>query len=355
MLRQRLKPRNIRSLLTSTGSDFFPLATGQDRCFDARGREIACPESGQDGESRYGRPWPQPRFEVAGEVVLDALTGLRWTKNANPNDFPVTWPEALALAAAMNAEQAFGYDDWRLPNRRELLSLISYQAKKPALPAGHPFANIFLGWCWSSTSAAIDPAYAWYVHLEGGRMFYGRKDQYYLFWPVRGKSRFLAATGQNVCHDQEGRIIACRGSGQDGAFKHGIPAPEPRFLVNGATVQDRHTGLLWLRNADYFKKTLTWQQALEAVAQLNQERLDGRQGWRLPPINALESLVDCSRHTPALAADHPFLNVREVYWSSTTSFFETDWAWALYLHKGALGIGHKPAADFAVWPVCFPG
>ncbi|MDZ7642455.1 MAG: DUF1566 domain-containing protein [Desulfurivibrio sp.] len=333
---------------------FTPLATGQHRCFDAQGGEIPCPGSGQDGESRYGRPWPQPRFISAGEVVRDALTGLYWTRNANPNDFPVTWPEALALAAAMNAEQAHGYTDWRLPNRRELLSLLSYQTKKPALPAGHPFTNVFLGWCWSSTSAAINPAYAWYIHLEGGRMFYGHKDQYYLFWPVRGASQVLAATGQDACYDQQGKVVDCPGSGQDGEFRHGTPAPESRFLVHGATVRDRHTGLLWLQDADYFGRAMNWQQALAAVEQLNREQLGGCQGWRLPPINALESLVDCSRHTPALPANHPFLKVPEVCWSATTSFFETDWAWALYLHKGALGVGHKPTTSFAVWPVCLP-
>ena len=332
---------------------FTPPATDQDQCFDTHGNEIGCLNSGQDGETRYGRDWPTPRFRVDGEVVQDHLTGLFWTKNANPHDFPASWPEALEQVAAMNAEQAFGYDDWRLPNRRELLSLISYQTKKPALPAGHPFYNIFLGWYWSSTSAAINPAYAWYIHLEGGRMFYGRKDQDYLFWPVRGQSGALAATGQSSCYDQTGNITSCRGSGQDGELQYGVPAPDPRFRLDGAAACDRQTGLLWLLDANYFKKLLTWQEALQAVQQLNQAEVGGRRDWRLPSINALESLVDCSRHSPALPENHPFINVQDVYWSATTSFFETDWAWALYLHKGALGVGHKPAPHFNVWPVCF--
>lgn len=334
---------------------YLPPATGQDRCYDEGGKEIVCRGSGQDGAIGYGRDWPSPRFRVEGEVVEDALTGLWWTRNANPHDFPLNWGEALKLAAAMNVEKAFGYSDWRLPNRHELLSLISYQARKPALPAGHPFDNIFLGWYWTSTTAAIAPAYAWYIHLEGGRMFYGRKDQEYLFWPVRGRSEVLAATGQGLCYNQEGGIIACRGSGQDGEFRSGMAPPEPRFLVEGETVRDHHTGLLWLRDADYFKEAMTWQQALQRVEQVNREYVGGRGDWRLPPLNALESLVDCSRHSPALSGDHPFVDPREVYWSSTTSFFETDWAWALYLHKGALGVGHKPSANFSVWPVCGPG
>ena len=58
-----------------------------------------------------------------------------------------------------------------------------------------------------------------------------------------------------------------------------------------------------------------------------------------------------SRHTPALPLDHPFKNVRDVYWSSTTSFFEPDWAWALYLNKGATGVGFKQEKTFHLWPV----
>lgn len=333
---------------------FTPLATGQERCYAADGSEMACPGSGQDGEFRYGRRWSAPRFEPRDEIVLDALTGLCWTRDANRQEFPVTWPEALELAAAMNTARAFGYADWRLPNRRELLSLISHQARKPALPAGHPFVNVFLGWYWTSTSAAINPAYAWYINLEGGRMFYGRKDQYYLFWPVRGHNAVLAATGQQNCHDPAGRLMPCPGSGQDGEFQHGLRPPNPRFRSNDEMVQDRHTGLLWLRDANVGRRPLGWQAALDEIRELNRKNFGGRRDWRLPSINALESLVDCSRHSPALAAGHPFNNVQEVYWSSTTSFFETDWAWALYLTKGALGVGYKPNAAFAIWPVCGP-
>jgi len=66
----------------------------------------------------------------------------------------------------------------------------------------------------------------------------------------------------------------------------------------------------------------------------------------------LESLVDSSTHSPALPGNHPFAEVREVYWSSTTSFYEPDWAWALYLEKGALGVGVKANRTFHAWPVC---
>ena len=330
------------------------LQTGQDQCYDGEGHTIPCPGTGQDGESRRGIHWPEPRFVTRGEIVEDLLTGLQWTRDANLAAFPVTWPEALAAIAEINRTRLQDHDDWRLPNRREMRSLMSYQTRKPSLPTGHPFVNFFLGWYWTSTSAAIDPAYAWYIHLEGARMFYGRKNQYCLFWPVRGTARRLAQTGQKNCYDLDGREMAGRGSGQDGELRQGLVWPAPRFEGRAGIVHDHLTKLVWLRDTDPSGRNLDWPEALALVQQLNRAGAGGRNDWRLPNVNELESLVDCSRAQPALAAGHPFINLREGYWSATTSFFETDWAWVLYLAKGALGVGHKPGKNFSAWPVAGP-
>ncbi|MCO6411936.1 MAG: DUF1566 domain-containing protein [Thiogranum sp.] len=327
------------------------LQTGQVTCHDASGREIDCAGSDQDGEFRRGVRWPTPRFETDGQTVTDRLTGLGWCRNANLAEFPLMWQEALDYVAQMNRDQAFGYSDWRLPNRRELRSLISHRTSRPALPEGHPFTNLFQGWYWSSTTAAISPAHAWYVDMAGGRMFYGGKDQSFLVWPVRGPGEgVLPATGQTWCYSAAGDVIPCASTGQDGEFVCGRSWPSPRFEVSKETVIDRLTNLRWRRAADLVG-AVTWAQALAAVAWLNQQpAVPG--GWRLPNINELESLVDCSTHSPALPVEHPFAALQEVYWSSTTSLYEADWAWALYLNKGAVGVGQKTQAQFHVWAVC---
>lgn len=332
----------------------YYLWTGQVTCHDTLGREVPCAGSGQDAEFKRGIEWPVLRFGQHEEVVLDRLTGLAWTRSANIAGFPLRWQEALDYVADMNRRSAFGYSDWRLPNRRELRSLLSYQTRKPALPEGHPFVDLFLGWYWTSTTAAINPSYAWYVHMEGARMFYGNKEQFALFWPVRDEGiGMLAATGQTRCYDAKGVQIPCGGTGQDGEFQLGRPWPEPRFDIRGKSVVDRLTALSWLKNADLTGGAVTWQGALEAVERLNQDT-GGRGEWRLPNINELESLVDCSMHSPALPPAHPFEDIRETYWSSTTSMFEPDWAWALYLIKGAAGVGQKKGPHFFVWAVNGP-
>ncbi len=295
-------------------------------------------------------PWPSPRFETKGETVFDRLTGLTWTRRANHAGFPLDWNEALAFVADMNRRRELGFDDWRLPNRRELRSLVSLQTRKPALPQGHPFTDVFLGWYWTSTTAAISPDHAWYLHLEGARMFYGGKDQAYLVWPVRGpRNHLLPRTGQQRCFDAHGQPIDCTGTGQDGEWLTGTPWPEPRFKTVGDGVLDRLTGLVWWPVGDFTPEPVTWGQALARVRDLNAD-LDERQ-WRLPGINELESLVDASQARPALPQSAPFDNLMDVYWSSTTSLFEPDWAWALYLDKGATGVGQKKLPAFHAWPV----
>jgi hypothetical protein len=328
------------------------LNTGQINCYDSQGRLIECRGSGQDGELRTGIAWPEPRFSDDARTVLDRLTGLVWLKEANIAEFPLSWSESLEFVQALNRRKHLDREDWRLPNRRELRSLISYQTRNPALPERHPFMRVFIGWYWTSTTSAVNPAYAWYVHMEGGRMFYGRKSQYYLTWPVAGPgSSILPATGQKQCFDGEGHVISPRGEGQDGELRLGVAWPSSRFVLRGELVVDRLTNLVWTRTAGFESEAVSWERALNGVLALNRACWGGIDNWRLPTINELESLVDAGQSEPALPEKHPFDNVREAYWSSTSSSFEPDWCMALYMWKGAVGVGQKRGSHFHAWPV----
>jgi hypothetical protein len=77
----------------------------------------------------------------------------------------------------------------------------------------------------------------------------------------------------------------------------------------------------------------------------------GFNDWRIPHIRELESLIDLEMHSPALPADHPFINIQDFYWSGTTSIYEPRYAWALYIQDGALGVGFKANPEFFLWPV----
>lgn len=303
---------------------FHLLQTDQMRCYDADGRDIACRGTGQDAAmGKQAGVWRPERFEVHGAAVHDHRTGAVWCRQADLAQFPLTWDEANAFVADMRARNAHGLDTWQLPPRRLLFSLLSHQSVNPALPADHPFQQVFTGYYWSSDTCHRLPDQAWYVHLGGGRVHRGMKHGSYMVWPVAPFSEAIMPDGD-------------------------------RFAVTGRCAWDRHTGLMWPLAADGTGAPVTWTAALAAVEQCNRERFAGFDDWRLPNIRELESLVDLGAHDPALAPGHPFASVREGYWSSTTSVYEPRYAWVLYLQDGGVGVGFKPKSDFHVWPVRGP-
>ena len=296
------------------------------------------------------------RFLEQDEVVLDRTTGLIWTKNACLSDFPMTWNEALTFIEELNHSELYGYDDWKLPNRRELFSLMSHEAINPSLPNGHPFINVFTGYYWTSTSCARLPNQAWYIHLGGARVFKGMKYGSYMVWPARIADHLknqvqVFKTGQINCYDENGDIVDCNSTGQDGEFQSGLQSDQPRFIEDTYTIYDSATNLTWLKRANYLNDMLDWKSAFDLIEKMNREYKYGHNDWRLPSIVELESLTDLNQHSPALPVDHLFVNVQEFYWSSTTSMYDINYAWVLYVKDGAVGVGYKPLSEFYLWPV----
>ena len=175
--------------------------TGQMECFDGIGNSIECAGTGQDGDIQAGVPWPSPRFRDKGDgTVEDNLTGLIWLKNANCSTIsPADWVTALSNAKDLANGQCGLTDrtragDWRLPNVKELHSLLDFAFFGPALSnaagtaqwtEGNAFSGVAGTDYWSSTTYT-NPDSAWFVLFSDGFTSAQAKGLTFRVWPVRG-------------------------------------------------------------------------------------------------------------------------------------------------------------------------
>ncbi len=58
-------------------------------------------------------------------TISDLATGLMWQQNDNGSG--IDWEDALAYAKTQNNANYLGHNDWRLPNAKELQSLVDYK------------------------------------------------------------------------------------------------------------------------------------------------------------------------------------------------------------------------------------
>ena len=144
-----------------------------------------------DGYYEKGVAWPNPRFtDNSNGTVTDNLTGLIWLKYANAFGLR-NWATALTDCNTLNSGEHGLIDgsaegDWRLPNVKELQSLIDFGNYDPALPSGHPFSGVRSNGYWSSTTYAYNTDYAWAASLYRGYVSYANKTGIFYVWPVRG-------------------------------------------------------------------------------------------------------------------------------------------------------------------------
>ncbi|KJU85003.1 secreted protein containing DUF1566 [Candidatus Magnetobacterium bavaricum] len=149
--------------------------------------------AGDDGTLSKGVTWPVPRFTDNGNgTVTDGLTGLVWTNDAGTPTVEtctggyMSWQEALNYVKCLNAANYLGYSDWRLPNRKELFSLVDHGKYNPALASNHPFASVLSkNYYWLSTTCAYNTSGAWYFGVYDGYLDVGGKSYYVYVWPVR--------------------------------------------------------------------------------------------------------------------------------------------------------------------------
>jgi len=163
--------------------------TGQKGCWSTAGARVACPGTGHDGDDRAGL---RVVLRDSGNgTIADGNTRLVWEKlsrdgGLHERNALFTWEQALAKVAQLNTAPCFaGICSWRLPNVKELQSIVDFERKSPA------FAKAFLKKCqpgctvetcsctpvgaagtlggfWSSTTSRSATGQAWQVQHATG-------------------------------------------------------------------------------------------------------------------------------------------------------------------------------------------
>ncbi len=310
----------------------YPIVdTGQVTCY-GNTRKIAYPRRGKSfhgQDVQYAGLAPAYRDNGDG-TVTDLNTGLMWQKQFKAH---TTWDDAVSGARRFKLA---GHSDWRLPDIKELYSLIDFRG--------------YTGFSRAGTHGSAPANAVPYINTDYFDFEYG---------DVSGGERYIDAqywsSTQYVSTTMGGNETAFGVNFADGRIKGypsgqvGTPSRRGRsraaisryaryvrgntdygknqFIDNGnGTITDRATGLMWMSKDS--GKGMDWSDALKYA---ENQRYAGHSDWRLPNVKELQSIVDYSRSpdTTGSAAIDPMFRTSSIkneagdkdypcFWSSTT-------------------------------------
>jgi len=211
-------------------------------------------------------------------TVSDNVTGLMWEKDMGEK---MTYEEAFTKA---KNSRLGGYSDWRVPNIKELYSLIIFTGQvanthtiKMFIDTDYfnqPIGESDKGereidaQTWSSTEYTG-------LTMNGDKTVFGVN---FVDGRIKGYPTFKKRT--HSTNKMYFRMVR-------GNKNYGIN----NFKDNGdGTVSDYATGLMWQKADD--GKSRDWEKSLDYAENLN---LAGYSDWRLPDAKELQSIVDYTR------------------------------------------------------------
>ncbi len=127
---------------------------------------------------RSGQTGSSDDLVINGDgTMTDPNAGLMWQQQGP--DSEMIWKEALGYCEGLSLA---GHNDWRLPSREELRSIVDHGTYDPAIDTGY-FPDTHSSHYWSATTFAKFTKYAWSVSFNRGY------DDYY----TKSSSRYVRA------------------------------------------------------------------------------------------------------------------------------------------------------------------
>jgi hypothetical protein len=251
-----------------------------------------CPGPGEPAYGQDANYSVHPmNYDVQAEIVTDLVSGLIWQR-ATP-DTTYDWWEARTYCRELALG---GFEDWRLPSRIELVSLLDFGGLDPTIDQ-NAFPNTPSDFFWTASPVP-------FLNLAYG---------------VRFELGFI------YDHDPHGsgRVRCVRGDYQP---------PDPRFVYDADTVTDAAAELVWQRQQT---AAMTWLDALNTCETLD---LAGFDDWRLPTLKELQTLVDDRRLQPSTDIVAFPGCPSEWFWSSTPIQFPPNEGWSTSFTDGYASI-----------------
>ncbi len=303
------------AVMSFTSKDSFAFAlpdTGQTLCYDTAGAVIDCAGTGQDGEYNIN---PMSYTDNSNGTVTDNNTGIIWQQQDDGNMY--NWYQASGTYDAVynpNSQNVCGelilggYSDWRMPLKKELVSIIDYSVPFPGLTINPIFTNTKAAHYWSSTTIKYYTGYGtayWTVNSAGSAIDWSGNHNYY---------------------------VRCVRGGQ---------FPKQDFSDNGdGTIRDNATGLEWQQDQP---NSMKWQDALNYC---NGLELGGNSDWRLPNVKELESIVDETANRPSINLSF-FPNSGAYFFMTSTTFMgHPTVLWIVDFDCGGIYNGYSTTSFF---------
>ncbi|MBA4374085.1 MAG: hypothetical protein C0402_14635 [Thermodesulfovibrio sp.] len=358
------------------------------------------------------------RFTDNGDQTMtDHITNLIWPKNGGTptvgscvggtkNWSDGFWGSAFNYVSCLNTDNYLGHTDWRLPNKDELMSLVSH--------GGTPlysdwlnslgFSNVQANSYWSATTVPGDSSAAWIVNIASAPLPNPRTKTLASFaWPVRGGGGSTGtfgtlsisktgggngtvtssppgiACGSDCAENYSGIEVTLTatpdvgfvfaGWSGDADCPDGVvtmtadrncTATFSRFTPNAdQTMTDNITGLIWPKNGSSptvgacTGEGMSWYNAFQYIACLNMNSYLGHRDWRFPNKDEMLSLVTNGGTAPfnEWLNGLGFSSVYPVYyWSVTVYPYTTNSAWMLAMTNGFVS-SNDMGSPYYVWPV----
>ncbi len=287
------------------------LQTGDKMCLSHNDSTTSCDSQDLLQSDVFYHKGLKRRFarDDSKEIVSDLTTGLMWQDNE----------EAKSVQKGIITEQNYdkchnqhndlacydtsgdtasnycetltfgGYSDWRLPNIRELQTLVYVNSSKFILPV---FKNLAEGNYWSKTPLSSEKEFNWFInYIHGGYVtsYSDPKGSSFYIRCVRGEKKYIER--EHFIRDSKRQVVY--------------------DIANHLVWQDS------VDNRDLLKSNIT--DAIEYCENLN---FNDEDDWRLPNINELFSMVDLRHKDPAVSSAFNYIKsgFYKEYWSSTNVY-----------------------------------